>query len=202
MEYKNLSGVAVKFAVDADTGMKFSGYGSVFGNIAPGAFARSLAAHKSANSAPLMFLNHDMNSLPIGRWIALSEDGTGLKVEGELLDTQAGRDTYTALKAGAIDGLSIGYRPIEFTNRAHPDDPRRTLKSLDLVEVSVVTLPANRSARIGEVKSLITLGHYHTELIRLGMTDIEAEAFIEGIEAKYTNKGRISAAQALLAKLK
>lgn len=147
---------------DTDGKMTFSGYGAVFGNvdsygdvIAPGAFAKSLASHYSEGSQPLMFLNHDaFGSLPIGRWTDMAEDGHGLKVHGELLDTQMGRDTYTALKAGAINGLSIGFRPIEFATRSKPEDPRRTLKAVDLVEVSVVTLPANQKARVSAVKSM------------------------------------------------
>jgi len=147
---------------DTDGKMTFSGYGAVFGNvdsygdvIAPGAFAKSLASHYSEGSQPLMFLNHDaFGSLPIGRWTDMAEDGHGLKVHGELLDTQMGRDTYTALKAGAINGLSIGFRPVEFTTRSKPEDPRRTLKAVDLVEVSVVTLPANQKARVSAVKSM------------------------------------------------
>lgn len=147
---------------DTDGKMTFSGYGAVFGNvdsygdvIAPGAFAKSLAEHTTAGSAPLMFLNHDaFGSLPIGRWTELSEDGYGLKVAGELLDTSMGRDTYVALKAGALNGLSIGFRPVEFSLRSKPDEPRRTLTTVDLVEVSVVTLPANQKARVQAVKSM------------------------------------------------
>ncbi|KQO53371.1 hypothetical protein ASF14_20405 [Sphingomonas sp. Leaf257] len=82
------------------------------------------------------------------------EDGVGLKMTGELLDTTMGRDTYVALKAGAITGLSIGFRPIKFTMGVKNDDPRRTLEEVDLVEVSVVGLPANAKARVQAVKSM------------------------------------------------
>ena len=164
IEQKAVAHLDVKFAtteVDTET-RSFSGYGAVFGNvdsygdvIAPGAFAKSLAQHKADGSSPLMFLNHDaFGSLPIGKWTDLSEDGYGLKASGQLLDTTSGRDTYVALKAGAITGLSIGYRPIAWDMRSKPEDPRRTLKEIDLHEVSVVTLPANQKARVQAVKCL------------------------------------------------
>jgi hypothetical protein len=164
IEQKAVARLECKFdsVSDTDGKMVFSGYGAVFGNvdsygdvIAPGAFAKSLTEHQAAGTTPMMFLNHDaFNSLPIGRWTEMVEDGVGLKMTGELLDTTMGRDTYVALKAGAITGLSIGFRPIKFTMGVKNDDPRRTLEEVDLVEVSVVGLPANAKARVQAVKSM------------------------------------------------
>jgi HK97 family phage prohead protease len=180
---------------DTDGKMTFEGYGAVFGNtdsygdvIAPGAFAKSLADHKNDASAPLMFLNHDaFGSLPIGRWTELSEDGYGLKVAGELLDTQMGRDTYVALKAGAINGLSIGFRPVTFDLRSKPEDPRRTLKQVDLIEVSVVTLPANQKARVQAVKSMgeeMNVRDLEQLLRELGMSKSQAITVVSQFESK------------------
>ena len=146
---------------EADGKMLFTGHGAVFGNvdsygdvIAKGAFAESLKEHMKAGTQPLMFLNHDMyGSLPIGKWVSMEEDDVGLKVTGELLDTTAGIDTYKALKAGAISGLSIGFRPTKWSMGQKQGEPRRTLEEVDLVEVSVVTLPANMKARVKDVKS-------------------------------------------------
>lgn len=150
----------VKFAASEDDtkARTFSGYGAVFGNvdsygdvIAKGAFKKSI----KSGETPLMFLNHDPSNLPIGKWTKLEEDDFGLRAEGEFLDTQAGRDAYTAAKAGAITGLSIGFRPVDVhIGKQNTDEPRRTLKSVDLLEISVVTFPANGKARIGNVKSL------------------------------------------------
>lgn len=149
--------------------MTFSGYGAVFGNvdaygdvIQPGAFADTLAEVQKSGQWPAMLLQHGgwgmdaQSMMPVGTWTSLSEDGHGLKVEGKLLDTQAGRDTYVALKATprpAITGLSIGYIAKEFSVRTKPEEPRRTLKKVDLMEVSLVTFPANGKARIQSVKS-------------------------------------------------
>src|SRR5690606_865246 len=78
-----------------------------------------------------------------------------LWVEGQLADTQRGRDAYALLKMSprpAINGMSIGFRATEWTMRSKPEEPRRTLKSVDLLEVSLVTFPANGKARVESVK--------------------------------------------------
>lgn len=159
---------------DAGTGadtMTFSGYGAVFGNvdsygdvIAPGAFAQYLSdAQAGKQPWPAMLAQHggwgmgadDMT--PVGVWTHLSEDGHGLKVEGKFADTPRGRELYTLMKMQprpAIDGLSIGYIAKKFEPRSKPEDPRRKLTQIDLLEISPVTFPANRLARVGSVKSL------------------------------------------------
>jgi len=148
----------------ASEDMTFSGYGAVFGNvdaygdvIAPGAFADSLAKAQETGRYPAMLAQHDAWENPVGVWTTLAEDGTGLKVEGKLADTPKGRELYALMKMTprpAIDGLSIGFRPVEWSMREKPEDPRRTLKKIDLVEVSIVTMPANERARVAAVKNI------------------------------------------------
>ncbi len=160
----------VKFdaaGVDEKTGT-FEGYGAVFGNvdsygdvIVKGAFKGSLKEWKKAKSLPPMLVQHggwmmtDMDALPIGKWEEMEEDDTGLRVTGRLinLDTERGKNIYGAMKEGVLDGMSIGYRAKEFIYGTKPDEPRRTLKAIDLVEVSVVTFPANGRARVDAVKA-------------------------------------------------
>lgn len=195
MERKAFSLCELKFAENADT-MTFTGYGAVFGNvdsygdvIEPGAFAKTLASHKAAGTMPLMLLEHGFSSasLPVGVWKSMAEDGHGLKVEGELLPTTDGKDTYIAMKAGAIGGLSIGYKPTEFRMRERPDEPRRTLKSVDLFEVSVVGMPANGKARVGQVKSaedVITIRDLEHTLRDAGFSKADATAIASRFSAK------------------
>lgn len=154
---------------ESEVTMTFSGYGAVFGNvdaygdvITPGAFADTLANAQKSGNWPSMLLQHggwgigadDMT--PIGIWTELAEDGHGLKLQGKLADTPRGREAYTLLKMTprpAINGLSIGYIPKEYSTRTKPEEPRRTLKKVELMEVSLVTFPANPKARIQQVKS-------------------------------------------------
>lgn len=159
----------VKFAGD-ESEMTFSGYGAVFGNvdaygdvIVKGAFAETLREAKRTGRWPAMLEQHgggifgggpDMT--PVGIWTNMEEDDHGLKVEGKLAPTARGRDLYALLKMKprpAIDGLSIGYIAKEWSVRTKPDEPRRTLKSVRLLEVSLVTMPANELARISSVKA-------------------------------------------------
>lgn len=134
----------------------FEGYGSVFGNVdsygekvMPGAFVESLSRHKREGSNVLMLWNHDSQQ-PIGVWEDLAEDAKGLWGKGRfLLDIQKAREVYTLAKNRAIGGLSIGYRETD----TDQDGQVRLLKKLELYEISPVTFPANRRARIENVKS-------------------------------------------------
>lgn len=162
-----VSAFEVKFAVDAQPGV-FSGYGAMFGNldayrdvIQPGAFKKSLADWKKQKRLPPMLVQHggwgvsDSDGLPIGVWTSMAEDDKGLLVEGRLinLDTDRGKQIHGAMKEKALDGLSIGFNVKEYTAGTKPEEPRRLLKAIDLVELSVVTMPANGLARISDVKS-------------------------------------------------
>lgn len=193
MERMNFGLHECKFAQDGEA-MTIEGYGAVFGNvdaygdvITPGAFAKSLAEHKQAGTMPQMLLEHGSSPLPIGVWKSMSEDGHGLKVQGEFLTTALGVDSWKAAKAGAINGLSIGYRPTEFQMRQRPEDPRRLLKSVDLIEVSLVGRPANDKARVSQIKSaadIVTVRDLEEALRESGFSKSEAIAIARRFEAK------------------
>lgn len=162
--------LALDFEIKFATGKAgtFSGYGAVFSNvdshgdvIQKGAFANSLREWSAKGKLPPMLLQHggffgsvdDM--LPIGRWTSMSEDDHGLKAEGELiaLGTERGQYIHEGLKSGALDGLSIGYRPKKFIMGTKTGEPRRTLQEVDLVELSIVLFPSNDEARVGDAKA-------------------------------------------------
>ena len=141
-------------ALDADG--TFSGYASLFNKadlgrdvIEPGAFARSLRT-RGAGGIRMLF-QHDPNQ-PIGTWAEIREDARGLFVRGRLATGAArAREVLSLLRAGALDGLSIGFRTV----RARTDKAagvRRILEA-DLWEISVVTFPMMPEARVGRVKS-------------------------------------------------
>jgi len=161
----------IKLAPPETSTMSFEGYGAVFGNIdaygdviEPGAFAAYLSDAQNEKQAwPSMLLQHGgwgmtaEDMMPAGVWTDLGEDGKGLKSAGTLADIEKSRDAYTLMKMKprpAIDGLSIGYYAREWAERSKPEEPRRTLKRIDLVEISLVTFPANGKARVSGVKSI------------------------------------------------
>lgn len=134
---------------------RFEGYAALFGRvdlgrdlILPGAFAHSLA-ERGAGGVRLLF-QHDPAE-PIGTWLGLHEDSVGLYVKGQLtLDVARAREVLALMRAGAIDGLSIGFRAVE--GRTDPRTRVRRLSRIDLWEVSVVTFPMQPDARIAAVK--------------------------------------------------
>lgn len=148
---------ALKIKEVSDEGT-FEGYASVFGvrdsyneSVEPGAFVESLVRHKREGTSPLMLWQHD-SWQPIGVWDDMAEDKKGLWAKGRLLTgVQKADEALILLKAGAIQGLSIGYREVD-TEAPENGGPRKLTK-LDLKEVSIVSFPANRRARVDNVKS-------------------------------------------------
>ena len=136
---------------------QISGYASLFWTrdlnddvTAAGAFGASLA--KTGAGGVKMLCQHDADR-PVGVWDEAFEDGRGLFVRGRILDaTPEGRLCAALVRAGAMDGLSIGFR----TTKARPDESGRlrVLTEVDLWEVSIVTFPMLPGARIDTVSLL------------------------------------------------
>ena len=141
----------------ADEGV-FSGYASVFGNedqgndvVQKGAFTKSLE-DRPAPKVKMLF-QHKTDE-PIGVFETIYEDQKGLYVKGKLaLKTQKGKETYELLKIGALDGMSIGFRA-DPQKQGYNENKRgiRTLKEVDLMEISLVTFPMNEEAMVQSVK--------------------------------------------------
>ena len=137
----------------------FEGYGSVFGNVdaykeivAKGAFTESLRSLKNQGRMPALLWQHRSGE-PIGVYTEMREDDTGLFVRGKLaLKTARGAEAHELMKMKALSGLSIG-----FVTREDSYDKVtgiRTLNKVDLWECSIVTFPANDSARVSAVKNI------------------------------------------------
>lgn len=166
-------------AVAGEDGV-FEGYGSVFSVIdsvgdvvAPGAYAATLAQHASDGTRPKGLWQHDP-SRPVLTWLEMREDERGLWCKGRLiLDVQQAREAHALMKAGELDGLSIGFEATE-VEFARPEDYEakygsplppmawmaagqqvRVLKAVDLWEVSLVTFPACAPARLTSVKRTV-----------------------------------------------
>ena len=129
-----------------------AGYASLFGRkdqggdvVLKGAYAASLKRLAAGGGRVKMLWQHDP-AQPIGIWDEVREDATGLWVKGRLLTEVAkGREAVALLGAGAIDGLSIGYRTV----KAERDGKgQRLLSELELWEVSLVTFPMLPEARV------------------------------------------------------
>lgn len=180
----------VKF-VTGEAGL-VAGYASLFGKpadtvrdiVAPGAFAASIARR-----LPEMLREHKGD--PVGAWTDVVEDEIGLRVTGRFdLTTPAGRAAHSDVIAGRMDGLSIGY----FAKKSdRAGDGVRTLREVDLAEISIVRRPASSRARILSVKS-----EPSTMTDNPTTTETEDDAFkavtdrLAAIEAKSTDAAKIT----------
>lgn len=118
--------------------------------IRPGAFSKTLA-ERAGRPLP-MLLHHDTHR-PIGTWREWREDKDGLYVKGALtMATQDAQEAHALARDGALTGLSIGYWVI-----AKEEDQRSgvtDLLEINLVEGSLVTIPANPKTRVSGVKAI------------------------------------------------
>jgi HK97 family phage prohead protease len=164
----------------------FEGYASVFHRedlshdmVMPGAFAESIA--KRGTAGVKMLYQHDANQ-PIGVWTELQEDRRGLYARGRLMPEVArAREVHALMRAGALDGLSIGFRTVK-SRRDRASGVRR-LEKVDLWEISVVTFPLLPEARVQSLKARpfngTTMREFERWLTRdAGLTRKEARALL------------------------
>jgi uncharacterized protein len=130
-------------------GNTFVGYAAVFNSpseplpfverIAPGAFAKSLRARKQDIK---LYVNHNSDMVLASRrsgTLRLSEDSIGLRVEADLPDTSYARDLKDLMQRGIVDKMSFGFQVDKRGDMWNEDGTERTLTSVRLFEVSVVT---------------------------------------------------------------
>lgn len=108
----------------------------------------------SGTSLPLpMLFGHDQND-PVGTWHEAEDGGDGLRLKGRLLidDVARAREVRALVRAGAVRGISIGFR----TKKASPRrGGGRTISELDLLEASLVTIPMHPGAQVTSAKSAV-----------------------------------------------
>jgi HK97 family phage prohead protease len=128
----------------------FEGLAAAYGNIdtqddriEPGAFKAA-----EGQQIPLLFAHKTDEPVGIG---TVTETPQGLWVKGKLLlDTVAGREAYTRLKAGLVKALSVGFQlPSDGFSRK---DGIRVITRAVLKEISLVIFGANALAAVAAVK--------------------------------------------------
>ena len=200
---------SIKFSDGGAQGV-FEGYASVFGVvdsdgdiIQPGAFANAL---KSQSRAVAMFFNHRRNEIPVGKWLGLAEDSTGLHVKGELTP---GNPQSEALKAamihGTVGGMSVGFSAAkgDFSQIASGYSFTNVSR---LSEISVCTFPANEQAMVSTLKSMETIESIRDAESWLresaGLSKSEAQALIARIKSAVRSDSEGGEITAILDRLK
>lgn len=141
-------GLEVRFrAEDAPT---MAGYAAVYDRlsedlggwrerIARGAFAAALGEDIRA------FWNHDAGEV-LGRTksgtLRLSDDERGLRIEVDPPNTAMARARVETVRRGDVDQMSFGFRALDDEWAVEDGMPVRTLRAVQLFEVSFVTFPA------------------------------------------------------------
>lgn len=173
---------------DAESGA-IEGYAAVFNTmdwvgdiIDPTALDKCLQAHKANGTSIKMFWCHDEKDT-IGVWHEAFVDEHGLYLKGQLtLDVSKAREVLALLKAGAVDGISIGYYALDAEYDA--EQGARMLNGVYVFEASLVPVPAHPDARIVNVKSVLAQGDVPTErdlersLRCMGFSQRQAKSFI------------------------
>ena len=153
----DIQGLQTRSQGDSETNV-IEGYAAVFNSptdiwgmftevIAPGAFADAIASNDDIRA----LFNHDWNNV-LGRTksgtLRLSEDARGLKFEVDLPNTTLARDLSESLKRGDISQCSFGFVPTSETWDYEPEMPVRTINSVELHEISVVSIPAYEDTEV------------------------------------------------------
>jgi HK97 family phage prohead protease len=188
MKYKTISSkLEVKEVTEEG---HFSGYGSVFNNvdlhrdvILPGAFEKTIERHEKSGSMPAMLWQHSMKDV-VGIYDSMKEDDHGLNLKGRLLigeNIPEADKAYALMRNKAVRGMSIGFNIPKGGEEWNKEDEVWEIKEIDLVEVSIVTYPANPEAQIATVKAAIENPREFERLLRdAGLSANQAKRLMSG----------------------
>jgi len=151
LEHKNLSFEIKEFNNDDPDFFYFEGYGSTFGNVdrgndvvVKGAFTQSLK-----EQMPKLLWQHKMD-MPIGIFTEVYEDDKGLYVKGKMprSDKFVADRVVPQMTVGSVNDMSIGFSIKDADYEKYNGGSVRMIKSVDLYEISLVTIPMNKKAEI------------------------------------------------------
>ncbi len=141
----------IKAGLQVDEAGVITGIASVFGTADLGGDIVHKGAFAGATVPMPLLASHDMADV-IGVVEELIETDAGLAFKGRMLvaDVRRAAEVRALVLAGAMPGLSIGYRATKSTPR---QGGGRNLYKVDLAEISIVAVPMHPGARIASVKA-------------------------------------------------
>ncbi len=140
-------------------------------------------------SNPIVLLNHNANALPIGRGEVKVEDGQLLIDVIFDKDDELAQRVERKARNGFMNAVSVGFNPIEQLSRAelpkdHPAYVERGggnyFNKSELLEVSIVTIPANSEATTMSAKNID----------RLSIRDLVVEELKHILEVEQMEDGK------------
>ncbi len=157
MEYKLFKIDVEKF--DAENRL-MAGYASTFGMpadhqgdvIVKGAFSESILKIKNGG-IPLLDTHNSTCSDVLGTVIDAFEDDHGLYITAKLADTPMVEECRQKMLQGHLNKMSIGFFTVKQSFKEHNGEEIRFIEQADLMEISVVAIPANPKAIIVSVKN-------------------------------------------------
>ena len=97
---------------------------------------------------PVILFNHDYNQ-PIGRAVQLGTNDNGLQLKAKI--AKSAGHVGELIKEGVLGAFSVGFRVKDADYMVETDGYK--IKDAELLEVSVVTVPANQAATFSLAKS-------------------------------------------------
>lgn len=154
----------------------FHGLAAAFNNvdlggdrIIPGAFRRTL--QEKGASLPILWAHDQSRPIGVGK---VAETAEGLAIDAQLVTTSTdGKDAYELLRAGAMKGLSIGFRTV----KDRVLNEVRELLDVDLFECSLCAIPMNPLATVTAVKAgdISTIRQFEGLLREVGFSRSQAK---------------------------
>lgn len=110
---------------------------------------------------PVVLFNHDQSILPIGKGVELEVVGDALIGEIEFhTETELAKEIANLVEKGYMSAVSIGFLPLKITSFPITEEMRQTgkyypytnsvriIEEAELIEFSIVAVPANQDALI------------------------------------------------------
>ena len=104
---------------------------------------------------PVILFNHDYNQ-PIGRAVSLGTNDNGLQLKAKI--AKSAGHVGELIKEGVLGAFSVGFRVKDAEYMTETDGYK--IKDAELLEVSVVTVPANQAATFSLAKSFDSENEY------------------------------------------
>lgn len=164
---RTVVGYAVPFGVPAT--VSDDGRTSYTESFQRGAFTRTIA--ERGDRVKFLALHDRSGRMPLGRATVLREESRGLYAELQVSRTAAGDEALELIKDGSLDGLSVGFVPVDQHTERTRGGLSVTRTAVRLNEISAVPVATWDDARILAVRAAtapqLTLAERRLQLARV-----------------------------------